>query len=342
MVMKIAMKFTKKKINQEDICSLYRERLPTNKICKKYKISLSTLYVILKKNKIKLRGNRIDSKLEEEICDLYLSGLSIEKICKIKPVGKSCVQKYLKKNNIKTRNETRFKRIYKLDESILSKIDSFEKAQFLGLIYSDGSLSSHNNLISIRLREDDIKYLDQWRKKLLKTNKPIYIHKRKTMTSPTSGKIYNIKYGTAILDVTSKRVYNDAIKIGLCPNKTKVNLHMPKIKNKYMPGFLLGLFEGDGSIVSCKKSNSFTIACQSNMAADIFNYLNKIGIKCHKYSYKNINIIQISSIENIIKIYHLLYDVKSSVILNRKYIKFTKIIKSFQPKLRKGASNGNV
>jgi predicted transcriptional regulator len=294
-------------------------------------MSPNDLYKILKKNKIILRGNKIDNRLEVKICNLYKSGLSIEKISKKLILSESCVQKYLKKNNVKTRKEAgRFKRTYRLDETILSEIDSFEKAQFLGLIYSDGSISSHNNLISIRLREDDVEYLNNWRKNLLKTNKPIYIsNSTKKMISPLNNKKYKIKHGTAILDITSKRIYDDAINIGLCPNKTKANLHMPKINNKYKIGFLLGLFEGDGSIsMSFSKSTyAFTIACQSNMANDISKYLNKLSIKCQNYSRGSINIIQISKIENIIKIYYLLYGAKSKVIMSRKYKKFTKLIK---------------
>lgn len=336
------MKFVKKKINlrtKNKICSLYKKRVTIEKICTQHKISATTVYEILRENKIPLRGNKLDLNLERKICKLYLAGWTISKISDKLNVGKSSIQKYLKKNKIQTRIKAGgFERKYKLNESVFETIDSFEKAQFLGLIYSDGTISTKNKLVSIRLREDDSDYLDCWRRGVLKTNKPLYkVEKRKTMVSPMNGKTYSVSYGACSLDITSKKIYEDVTRIGLCPNKTKANLHMPKILNRYKPGFILGLFEGDGSITSNKKAHtySFTMACQSNMAKNIYDYLHGVGIKCHHYTRKHINIIQISSIENIIKIYDLLYFThKSKFIMRRKYDKFTKMVNELKKKAK--------
>jgi len=318
--------------NYKDICKLYKNKtLSTHSICKQYHISPTSLYSILKSNNIELRGNRLLKSQENQIIRLYKQGLSAKNISIELNISKSSILKCLKNRNIPIRKTAgRFKQKYRIDDTIFTKINSKEKAQFLGLIYSDGSLSKHNNLISIRLREDDSDYLDNWRKKLLRTNKPLYFIHNKTMVSPLNGKKYNYNYGTAILDIVNKQIYDDAIKLGLCPNKTKINIGMPNIHKKYIPYFILGLFEGDGSIVQCSQSCNLTIACQSNMAEDLYKYLNSIGIKAYNYKRESINIVQISNQKDIIKIFDLFYKNPTSVIMKRKYNKYKHIIKKFK------------
>lgn len=327
------MKPTKNQLTNKDkkeICKLYKTKIfPGTKICKIYKIYPNTLYEILHKHKIPLRGNRLLETQQKQIVLLYKTGYSVSQICKKLELGKSSVSKYLKINNIPSRISAGiFKRKYKIDDTLLQKIDSKEKAQFLGLIYSDGSLSKYNKAISIRLREDDAGYLNKWRTKLLKTNKPLYFSRTsKKMISPINSKTYNRKYGCVILDITNVKIYNDAIKIGLCPNKTNKNIGMPDIPKKYISYFILGLFEGDGCISYCPKSCNLTVACQSNMAKDLYNYFNSINIKAHNYIRQSINIIQISNKEDIIRVFNLFYSNPSAVVMKRKHEKYKKIIK---------------
>jgi predicted DNA-binding protein YlxM (UPF0122 family) len=329
------MKHTKAGLSNKDhrdICRFYKNRtLTIQDICKKYSKSPNTIYEILKKNNIELKGNRLLKTQQNHIIKLYKQGLSFSQIHKQTNISMSSISKCLKNHKIPTRKSIgQYKKIYNIDNSILSKIDSKEKAQFLGLIYSDGSLSKYNKVISIRLREDDSDYLDCWRKKLLKSNKPLYFSYTRTMVSPLNHKTYKRDYGTAILDVTNKKIYEDAIKLGLCPNKTKANINMPNIPKKYIPYFILGLFEGDGSISWCSKSCNLTIACQSNMAEDLSRYFNNIGIKAYNYKRQSINILQISNQKDIIKIFNLFYKNPTSVIMKRKYNKYKNIIKKFK------------
>lgn len=318
--------------NIKDICKKYKDKIClTSDICKEYRISPNTLYSIIKQNNIQLRGNRLLNKEQKNIVKLYKSGLTVNKISKQYNISKSSIIKYLKKNNIKTRKTAgRFKKQYNIDDNLLKKINSNEKAQFIGLIYSDGSLSKYNNTISIRLREDDAEYLDKFRTKLLKSNKPLYFIKNESMISPSNNKKYSINHKTAILDITNKTIYEDALKLGLCPNKTKANLHIPNIPKKYIPYFILGLFEGDGCVTSSKNSYSFTIACQSNMANDLCEYFKKLNIKAYNYKRNSINIVQVSNKKDIKKIFNLFYKKPTPTFMVRKYLKYIDIIKQMQ------------
>lgn len=311
--------------NEEAICDAYLKRVKTRDIQKLYNINPIALYKILKKNNVGLHGNRLSKEKSILICEQYKSGKTMDQIRSNLGVGKSCIAKQLELNGIQTR---KIYRKYELNEDVL-RIDSHEKAQFLGLIYSDGSLSKFNNNISIRLREDDLEYLEAWKLKLLRTDKPIYFASRRSMISPLSGKEYKTPYRMAILDLASSKIYKDAKSLGLCPNKTKANLGMPKIKKEYIPSFILGLFEGDGCVSASSRTVYFSIACQENMANDIFRFLKQNGIYAHIYKRPQIYNLCVMRKKDIRRVYNLLYK-NSTIHLNRKKIKFETIIANFK------------
>lgn len=319
--------FSKEEKERIIIESYKNNSITVTKLQKQLKISPSTIYKILKENNISYKGHCLPENVQKQICELYQSGKSIKSIMNELGLGRSSVLKYLKKYKINVINAGNFKRKYSLDENIFEEIDSFEKAQFLGLLYSDGSMSKYNKNISLRLREDDIDFLERWRSEFLKTEKPILFSCREKMTSPSNGKEYSTPYKMAILDITSHKVYNDLLKIGLMPNKTKENLKMPDLKEELKPAFILGLFEGDGCVSFCQKSRYFSIACQSNMAHDIHEYFQSIGIFSRIYDRKSVFIVQISRWDDLKKLYNLLYK-NANIFLFRKKEKFSRILES--------------
>jgi len=312
---------------EEYICHSYQNRTKsTTELQKELRISPNDIYEILKKNNIELRGNKLSKEKSALVCALYAEGLSAEQIKEKTLISEQCIRKQLKLNKIPIRKEAgRFKRIYELDETIFEQIDSHEKAQLLGLIYSDGNLSSFNKAISVRLREDDLEYLEQFRVKLLKTNKPIYFCKHDVMTNPQTGKKYKIKYRTAILDICSSKIYNDLLEYGLCSRKTWENLPMPNIPNEYKMSFLLGYFEGDGCVTFCKKSRSVSFACQKQMSEDICDFLRENGIFSSIYFRKYVYIVSVCRIADIKKLYNLFYE-GSSIFMKRKKQKYEKLV----------------
>lgn len=324
------------KLNNTDrekfICDCYINRTyNTKQLEKEFKIYPNEIYKVLKKHGIELRGSKLPKQKIKNICEEYKNGSTIKQICETLELSESCVIKYLKENKITTRKEAgRFERKYKLDETILQKIDTFEKAQFLGLIYSDGSLSKYNKNISIRLREDDKDYLEDWKIKLLKSNKPLNYTYTPTMVGPLTNKTYQKKFGSYILEVSSSVVYRDALEIGLCSNKTKANLPIPNIPDNLKVGFILGLFEGDGTVGYCvsNKSRYFSIACQENMGLDIKRYFDSIGICSHFYKRKYICDVRVIRKEDIQKLYNLLYK-DCEIFMPRKKKKFEEALNAF-------------
>lgn len=315
---------------EEFICSAYQNRTHTiTQMQQILGIYPNAIYKIFRKHGIKLRGSNLPKEKALKICEQYNKGKTIKEIHNELSISESCILKILKKYEVKTRKQ-RFKRIYPLDETIFEKIDTFEKAQFLGLVYADGSMSKYNTNISIRLREDDKDYLNEWREKLLKTTKPLGYTFRSQMVSPLNGKTYQTPLGNSILDVTSLKAYKDAKLLGLCPNKSKADLPMPAIPDNLKIAFILGLFEGDGGMTSCQSnySQSFNIACQKNMGLDLKRYFDSIGIFSSFYERKFICLVHVRRKEDLKRLYHLLYD-NATIVMKRKKDKFKAIIDNF-------------
>lgn len=54
------------------------------------------------------------------------------------------------------------------------------------------------------------------------------------------------------VDITSEKMFNDLCTLGCVPNKSLI-LKFPKIKEDFVPDFIRGYFDGDGSVWSAKK-----------------------------------------------------------------------------------------
>ena len=90
---------------QEDICNDYKSNMTLNQICKKYNISPSTLYKILRNNNIVIGEKRrrilerrdIDS---QKVCDYYKQGLSSHEIAKKYNCSNETILNIIKRNGI--------------------------------------------------------------------------------------------------------------------------------------------------------------------------------------------------------------------------------------------------
>lgn len=107
-------------------------------------------------------------------------------------------------------------------------IDTEAKAYFLGLMFSDGSVT--RNQFYIKLKDEDIllKFRDE-----LKCDYPILVRE--------------FPYKSYTLQISSQTLCNALIKLGCVPNKTKV-IQLPKLKEDLYRHFIRGFFDGDGCL----------------------------------------------------------------------------------------------
>lgn len=122
------------------------------------------------------------------------------------------------------------------NNKIFEKIDSEEKAYWLGFLYADGCIHQgrYDYRIELGLAEKDYSHLEKFKNFIGKDNKIAYREKTKS-------------YRYSFRD---KKVHSDLIALGCIPNKSLRLLFPSKdiIEDKYLKDFLRGYFDGDGSL----------------------------------------------------------------------------------------------
>ena len=198
--------------------------------------------------------------------------------------------------------------------------ESANMAWILGFLASDGSIGLKNNTIKIGLSRKDKEILEKIKQELDIENE---IHEYVT----------NKGFDVVELSWTCQQHKQDLAKYGIIPQKT-FYLTPPLILNeKYWLDYLRGYFDGDGNI--CQKQNGvyFTIgSCTREILEWIINFLyNKydiprVNINIDKRGNHNYYYFSYSTNASK-KIYELLYKDSNSLRLERKFLKYSEIIK---------------
>lgn len=171
----------------------------------------------------------------EKIIELYNQNLTTVEIAEKLGCSHSNIGRRLKKAGISYKRDYSKRRLpsrinkYKINENFFEVIDSESKAYFLGLMYSDGSVSK--NKFYLKLKDEDIilKFRDA-----LECNYPIR-------------KVYYSWYDAYILEVSSQTSCNNLIKQGCFINKTRT-IRLPKLREDLYRHFIRGFFDGDGCL----------------------------------------------------------------------------------------------
>lgn len=253
---------------------------------------------------------------ERDIENRYYSATSTE-LAKEYGVSSSKISQIWMQANLKGKTN----RTYYLDEDYFENIDNDEKAYWIGFIASDGCLyhpkDSRQDILSVSLAIKDKEHLEKL-KKSLKTNKPISIGRH--------GKNKNFEH--ASLQISSNKISKDLQKIGVCPQKT-YNVQWPKIPKKFLPAYIRGYFDGDGSIAHKIEKNklhrvNITIVGFVDNMKNFQNYLLSQGIKTALVLDKREDrasgfaSLTLTNKKEKQKFLHLIYD-NATIYLDRKY-----------------------
>jgi orotate phosphoribosyltransferase-like protein len=300
---------------EKNICSLYEVGKSINEIAKIVNLSYSGVYYFLKKNNIKMRPRRRFEKtnpiIEKEICYLYENGNTIKEATEKLNISHSCGSKILSRNNIKIRD--RFSD-YHINHDYFNKINSHEKATWLGFIIADGNIFDNN--LRVTQSHTDLEYLKKL-KKCIDSNYVLSYYKKR--------KVYTFQ-------VKSKKLATSLAKLGIIPNKT-YKTKMPDLKEEYINSCIRGIFEGDGTIYCGlpHKKPSYTISISGTKELMVFisEFISKklcIPLrklqkdkKTYKISWHGNNLVY--------KVGRVLYEnSKDSYRMRRKYNKFLDLI----------------
>jgi len=218
--------------------------------------------------------------------------------------------------------------IFKTKNENFFKIWSSEMAYVLGFFTADGNMIRNRrgaHFIEFQITDKDL--LEDI-KNTFKSDHKISIRKRKFPQKT----IYRLQIG-------SKEIFNDLIKLGLTQNKSKT-IDLPFVPNNYFADFVRGYFDGDGCI-SCgiynrkdRKSKNYLFGSRFTSGSKIFlesllkRFWDNAIIEGGFIYDKNRSFDLVLSTNDTKKLFGFMYnDTKNSLFLKRKYNKFKEGLK---------------
>lgn len=181
---------------------------------------------------------------EKEVCQKYQQGISAVAIAKFYGKAWLTIKNILLRNNVLIRTENTWTKKYDINEFFFEKIDTEEKAYWLGFLYADGCVTRY--YIILQLHQKDKNMIQKF-KKSIKYSGPIELREQKIH--------YGGKYGTVIakqakIRISNKKLRKDIVRLGCIPRKTFF-LKFPnekQVPKELKRHFIRGYFDGDGTV----------------------------------------------------------------------------------------------
>lgn len=205
---------------------------------------------------------------------LYQNGVSTFQLEKLFGHNHSYFLSNFKKYGFEIRSNKINSRKYKANFSYFQNIDSHEKSYWLGYIYADGYVMEMKNgrkRFGMTLSSKDKSQLEKL-KKCLEATYPIKDYEQH------QGYSIGSTYSRLIID--SEEMFDDLVSHGVLLNKTNI-IKPPNIDKEFISSFILGYFDGDGSIFlnNCKSPfYSICIVGTDELLAFIHNYFVELEI----------------------------------------------------------------
>ena len=247
----------------------------------------------------------------EEAKRRWLAGESLGKIGKDMCYNRHIISECLKYEGY---NIKQCGRKYDYNANFFKKIDTEQKAYWLGFLYADGSVSNLSNYsLRISLQAGDADHIEKIRQIICPEAKISRYMARETVT----GK----EFPAARATFNCKELVENLINLGCYPDKTEIiTFPYDKMHPRLYRHFIRGYFDGDGSIHLTKKlrvkpycmfrlcgaSREMMLEIQDVLVNDTKIARNDItkskrASKCHLYQFQN------SARKDIKNLYNYLY-----------------------------------
>lgn len=177
----------------------------------------------------------------ENIIDLYKNhNYTLKRLGEEFNVSRSTITRLINSLEIKKRNRTPK---YQANYQIFKEINSNEKAYWLGFIAADGCLYSreHNASLIISLARKDRSHLEKFK---------IFMNSNTNIIDFVNTSGFNsIEHPCEMSKIVfnSKELFEDCANLNITARKS-LTMGIPNIDSKYYLPFILGYFDGDGSI----------------------------------------------------------------------------------------------
>ena len=189
----------------------------------------------------------------EDILNKYQNNWSQQKIADFYQVSRPVIKRILKVQNDKIIIRDKTSK-YQYQQDIFEIIDTAEKAYWLGFLAADGCnyQREHNASIILNVHQKDMEHLNKF-KQFCNTNAEI--------KSYVGYEGFSNQTPMCKIVLNSKKISNDLIDKGIVPNKSLI-LQPPNISEQFYKPFILGYFDGDGSISKTSQYNNYSISIQ--------------------------------------------------------------------------------
>lgn len=257
----------------------------------------------------------------------YQKGRSLTEISNELNIAKSTANYLFKECGGQTRSLREINLKNKANENFFSKIDTEEKAYWLGFFYADGYIISkrkwQNYKIGIKLSVEDINHLRKFKKDIEYTGEVKIFQRRK--------RYYKNEKDICNIDISSNKLAEDLIKNGCVENKTLILKYpskdiIPECLEKH---FIRGLIDGDGCICIDKNKNFvLNFTGTKSMCEGVLRFFNKENIKLRKRfpeRFNNNYSFNIKSRNQVPILLSIIYK-DATVYLDRKYEKYLKML----------------
>lgn len=269
--------------------------------------------------------NKVSEEIKQKIIEDYKNNVSLRSLEKKYDVSRRTISIYLEKQGIKLTKGNHYRKYFH-DEDFFEKIDTEEKAYWLGFMFADGYILNNENnygqdCFGMALAKDSLDSLEKFKKSLKATN-PI--------TWDTSKKVGQPQ-GRLLL--RSQKTVNDLIDKGCVKQKSLILEPPKKVPDNLIRHFIRGFFDGDGSIgkrYDSKRSYcSYLINITStyDMVKWIKDYF-QMGSVFPEKRRKNTWYFSLGGNHQVITFYHRLYD-EATIWMDRKYQRFQELLNKY-------------
>ena len=255
------------------------------------------------------KSYNIPTDIINELVSRYENGASTEELADICEVNVKTIYKILKEAGV-VLQPNRYRK-YKFNEHYFDKIDTKEKAYWLGFLYADGSVAKDRDRISVALAEKD----------------KVHIEKFATALEIDTPITYNPKTKSNRLVINSLIMKEALVKLGCVPNKSFHNVEVPLMDTPELcKAFIRGYFDGDGCLTYNDSANRYKVSFLGSR--NLLMFINEffelmLGLSLQtlmqdsRRKTDNTFIIEYSGKQNVLNILNYLYD--GDVCLERKY-----------------------
>ena len=180
---------------------------------------------------------RMPSEHEDAIVAIYLAGASAEQAAAQFGYSRSTGQNVLKRRGVPTRPLSETHRRYTVDESFFDRIDTPDKAYWLGFLTADGVIG--DSFVRINLQLGDTDHLRKFTASL-RSEQPISFREN----GSSNGTITK----QAMIIISSIKLAQSLHRLGVTPKKTFTVRPCEEVPEALLADYWRGVFDGDGSI----------------------------------------------------------------------------------------------